>query len=96
MYKYTDSSNEKYTPNYTNDLIEHYYIGDKKQFKDPVYNYTVISEDLNIYSYVEDEIIEETETYTFNNISVQFINKSNKGAELYAFKIDDHDIIKDS
>ena len=98
IYKYSESSNDTYTYsyNYTNELVMYYYIGDKKQVKDTIYNYSAISEDLNIYSYVEEDAIEETETYTFNNIGIQFMNKSNKGADLYTFKINDNDIGKDS
>ena len=36
------------------------------------------------------------ESSTFNNVRVKFINKSSKGAGLYAFKIDDNDIVKDT
>jgi hypothetical protein len=41
-------------------------------------------------------VIKKDESYTFNNVSVKFINKSSKGADLYAFKLDDNDIVKDT
>ena len=36
------------------------------------------------------------ESYTFNNACVKFINKSSKGVNLYAFKLDGKELIKDS
>jgi hypothetical protein len=36
------------------------------------------------------------EAYTLNNTCAKFINKSSKGVNLYAFKVDDKELVKDS
>ena len=58
-----------------------------------VYDHDEVKEQIAEYHYIGEK---RDESYTFNNVRVKFINKSSKGAGLYAFKIDDSDIVKDT